>query len=43
MIENYNRDTQNNPTADGYDPQKPHFDSSPIEGAAFFDVIEKPF
>ena len=43
MIENCIRDTQNNPTVDGYDPQKPYFDLSPIEGAAFFDVIEKPF
>ena len=45
MIENCIRDTQNNPTVDGYDPQKPYFDLSPIEGiegAAFFDVIEKP-
>ena len=43
MIENCIRDTQNNPTVDGYDPQKPYFDLSPIEGAAFFYVIEKPF
>ena len=41
MIENCIRDTRNNPDVD--DPQKPYFDLSPIEGAAFFDVIEKPF
>ena len=43
MIENCIRDTRNNPDVEGYDPQKPYFDLSPIEGAAFFDVIEKRF
>ena len=36
MIENCIRDTRNNPNVEGYNSQKPYFDLSPIEGAAFF-------